>query len=69
MFDLDACIYTEYAQKAHDRRSVSGAATVCGGRTHKSVTLSTTEAEYLAARAEGVPEAMCLRIVLSCDQS
>ena len=45
----------DYASKAADRRSVSGGLVMCGGacvswfsRTQKCVTLSTTEAEYVA---------------------
>ena len=45
----------DYASKATDRRSVSGGLVMCGGahvswfsRTQKYVTLSTTEAEYVA---------------------
>ena len=44
-----------YASKATDRRSVSGGLIMCGGasvcwfsRTQKCVTLSTSEAEYVA---------------------
>ena len=45
----------DYASKAADRRSVSGGLVMCGGacvswfsRTEKIVTLSTTEAGYVA---------------------
>lgn len=45
----------DYASKAIDRRSVSGGAIICGGaylcwfpRTQKFVTLSISEAEYVA---------------------
>ena len=45
----------DYALKASDRRSVSGGVVVCDGayvafysRTQKSITLSSTEAEYVA---------------------
>ena len=47
----------DYASKAADRRSVSGGAVMCGGAcvcwfsgTQKSVTLSTSEVEYVALR-------------------
>ena len=70
VFELDAYVDADYAQKANDRCSVSGAAIFYGGalvtwfsRTQKSVTLSTTEAEYVAM-AEGVKEAMYVRGVL-----
>ena len=59
-----------FANKAEDRRSVSGVAVCCGGtlvswfsRTQKCVTLSTTEAEYIAM-ADGVKEALYVRGVL-----
>ena len=71
IFDLDAYVDADYAQKVNDRRSVSGAAIFCGGclvtwfsRTQKSVTLSTTEAEYVAM-AEGVKEALYVRGILA----
>ena len=54
-FDLETYVDADYAHKAEDRRSVSGVAVCCGGtlvswfsRTQKCVTLSTTEAEYVA---------------------
>ena len=59
-----------YAHKVEDKRSVSGVAVCCGGtlvswfsRTQKCVTLSTTEAEYVAM-ADGVKEALYVRGVL-----
>ena len=59
----------DYASKATDRRSVSGGLVMSGGaavswlsRTQKCVTLSTTEAEYVAM-ADAVKEAMFLRHV------
>lgn len=59
----------DYASKATDRRSVSGGIIMCGGscvswfsRTQKCVTLSTTEAEYVAM-AEVLKEALFLRQV------
>ena len=52
---IQAFTDADYASKAADRRSVSGGAIMCGGgcvswfsRTQKCVTLSTTEAEYVA---------------------
>ena len=60
----------EYANKADDRRSVSGVAVCRGGRlvswfsrTQKCVTLSTTEAEYVAM-ADGLKEPFYVRSVL-----
>ena len=57
----------DYASKATDRRSVSGGLVVCGGasvswfsRTQKCVTLSTTEAEYVAL-ADVIKEVLFLR--------
>ena len=70
-FDLDTYVDADYAHKAEDRRSVSGAAIFCGGtlvywfsRTQKCVTLSTTEAEYVAMADDvkgnpQVPHAQC----------
>ncbi|CAM9528299.1 unnamed protein product, partial [Sphacelaria rigidula] len=61
----------DYAKKDTDRRSVSGVAVMYGGiavsstsRTQHCVTLSTTEAEYVAM-AEGAKECMFVRSVLS----
>ena len=58
-----------YAEKATDRRSVSGGVVLCGGaavswfsRTQKCVTLSTTEAEYVAM-GDAVEEAIFMRHV------
>ena len=52
---LEVFANADYASKATDRWSVSGGAIVCGGasvcrfsRTQKCVTLSTSEAEYVA---------------------
>ena len=60
----------DYAKKDTDRRSVSGVAVMYGGaavsstsRTQHCVTLSTTEAEYVAM-AEGAKECMFVRSVL-----
>ena len=61
----------DFASKATDRRSVSGGVVMCAGacvsffsRTQKSVTLSSTEAEYVAM-AEGFKEAIFLRYIWS----
>ena len=60
-----------YAKKEADRRSVSGVAVMYGGvavsatsRTQHCVTLSTTEAEYVAM-ADGVNEGLYIEAVLS----
>ena len=60
-----------YAEKADDRRSVSGVAVTVGkssvswfSSTQKIVTLSTTEAEYVAL-GDGVKEALFVKGVLS----
>ena len=65
--DADA----NYAKKETDRRSISSVAILLGGaavsassRTQHCVTLSTTEAEYVAM-AEGAKEGMFVRTVLS----
>ena len=59
----------DYASKAADRRLVSGGLVMCGGacvswfsRTQKCVTLSTTEAEYVAL-AGTIKEVLFLRQV------
>ena len=51
---LEVFAEADYANKATDRRSVSGGAIMCGGacvcwfsRTQKYVTISTSEAEYV----------------------
>ena len=69
-YDIETYIDADYAHKVEDRRSVSGVAVCCGGtlvswfsRTQKCVTLSTTEAEYVAM-ADGVKEALYVRGVL-----
>ena len=61
----------DYAKREDERRSVSGVAVMYGGiavscfsRTQHCVTLSTTEAEYVAM-AEGAKECMFVRSVLS----
>ena len=68
---LDSYVDGDYAHKAQDRRSVSGAAVCCGGtlvswsfRTQKCVTLSTTGAAYVAM-ADGVKEALYVRGILT----
>lgn len=67
---VDGYVDAHYAQRVNDERSVSGAAIFCGGclvrwlsRTQRRVTLSTTEAEYVAM-AEGVKRALFVRGVL-----
>ena len=54
-FSLVSFADADYASKATDRRSVSGGVVMCGGgavfwhsKTQKCITLSTTEAEYVA---------------------
>ena len=61
---------TNYAEKADDRRSVSGVAVTVGNSTvswsrstQKTVTLSSTEAEYVALR-DGVKEGLFVKAVL-----
>ena len=61
----------DYASKENDRRSVSGVAVTLGGtavshtsKTQRVVSLSTSEAEYIAA-GEEVKEALFVRVVLS----
>ena len=69
--ELVAYADANYASKAADRRSISGGAVMCAGacvcwfsRTQKCVTLSTTEAEYVAL-ADTIKEAMFMRYVWS----
>ena len=67
-YDLEAYVDADYSHKADDRRSVSGVAVAevrlfRGFLGHRSVTLSTTEAEYVAM-ADGVKEALYVRGVL-----
>ena len=69
-YDLETYVDADYAHKADNMRSVSGVAVCCGGtleswfsRTRKCVSLSTTEAEYVAM-ATGVKEALHVRGVL-----
>ena len=61
----------DYANKKNDRRSVSGTAETLGGivvshasKTQRVVSLSTSEAEYIAA-GDDVKEALFVRAVLS----
>ena len=60
----------DYASNATDRWSVSGGLVMCGGasvcwfsRTQECVTLSTSEAQYVAL-GDAVKELLCLRQVL-----
>ncbi|CAB1106941.1 unnamed protein product [Ectocarpus sp. CCAP 1310/34] len=66
---MQVFVDADYASKATDRRSVSGGLVVCGGgcmtwfsRRQKCVTLSTTEAEYVAI-ADVLKEVLFLRQV------
>ena len=66
---LEVFVDADYASKATDRRCVSGGAIMCGGvcvcwfsRTQKCVTLSTSEAEYIAL-GDAVKELSFLRQV------
>ena len=61
----------DYENKENDRSSVSGIAVTLGGtvvshtsKTQRVVSLSTSEAEYIAA-GEGIKEALFVRAVLS----
>lgn len=67
---LEVSADADYVGKATDRRSVSGGLIMCVGacvcwfsRTHKCVTLSTTEPEYVAIMAEAFRELHFLRHV------
>lgn len=69
--DLELYVDSDYASKETDRRSVSGGLVMCANacvsffsRTQKSVTLSSSEAEYVAM-ADGFKEAIFLRYVWS----
>ena len=64
---LEVFANADYACKATDRRSVSGGLIMCGGasicwfsRTQKCVTLSTSEAEYVAL-GDAIKELLFLR--------
>ena len=68
---LKVFVDSDFASRATDRRSVSGGVVMCAGacvslfsRTQKSVTLSSTEAEYVAV-AYGFKEAIFLRCIWS----
>ena len=70
---LDISVFADenYAEKADDRRSVSGVAVTVGkssvcwfSSTQKILTLSTTEAEYVAP-GDGVKEALFVKGVIS----
>ena len=68
---LEVFVDSGFASRATDRRAVSGGVVMCAGacvsffsRTQKSVTLSSTEAEYVVM-AEGFKEAIFLRCILS----
>ena len=70
-FEISVFADATYAEKADDRRSVSGVAVTVGkssvswfNSTQKIVTLSTTEAEYVAL-GDGVKEALFVKGVLS----
>ena len=69
-YDFETYVDADYSHKADYRRPVSGVAVCCGGtlvswfsRTQKCVTLSTTEAEYVAMD-DGVKETLYVREVL-----
>ena len=62
---------TDYADKANDRRSMSGIAVTLGGtvvshgsKTQHAVSLSTSETKYIAA-GDGVKQALFVPAVLS----
>lgn len=68
---LELYVDADYAHEANDRRSVSGGVIMCAGacvsfysRTQKSVTLSSTEAEYVAM-ATGFRETIFMRYLWS----
>ena len=68
--DLEVFADADYASTATDRRSVSGGIGMCGGaavswfsRTQKCVTLSTSEAEYVAL-ADSLKKALFMGHVL-----
>ena len=69
-FDLYLFADSDYARNQDDRRSVTGSALLCGrslvswiSRTQQCVTMSTTEAEYVAM-ADAVKDALFVRDVL-----
>ena len=68
---LEVYADADYADKANDRRSVSGIAVTLGGtvvshanKTQHVMSLSTSEAEYIAT-GDGVKGALLVRAVLS----
>ena len=74
-FNVTAQSYADYACKEIDKRSISGVAVMLGNaavyatsHTHHCLTLSTTEAEYVAL-AEGAKEGMFARSVTSFMQA
>ena len=69
--DLKLYVDSDFASRDTNRRSVSGGVVMCSGacvsffsRTQKSVTLSSTEAEYVAMAA-GIEETIFLRYIWS----
>ena len=67
--DLELYVDSDFASRDTNRRSVSGGVVVCAGtcvsffsRTQKSVTLSSTETEYVAFAA-GIKETFFLRYI------
>ena len=68
---LEVYADADYADKANDRRSVSGIAVALGGtvvrhasKTQHVISLSISETEYIAA-GDGVKKALFVRAVLS----
>ena len=66
---LEVFVDSDFVSRATDRRSVSGGIVMCAGacvsffsRTQKSVTLSSTDAEYVAM-AEGFKKAIFLQYI------
>ena len=69
--DLELYVDSDFASRDTNRRSVSGGVVMCAGacvsffsRTQKSVTLSFTEAEYVALAA-GIKETIFLQYIWS----
>ena len=69
--NIDVYADADYADTDNSRRSVSGVAMILGGtvvshvsKTQQVVSLSTSEAEYIAA-GKGIKEALFMRAVLS----
>ena len=72
---LEVFADADYASRVTDRRSVLGGAIMCAGacvswfsRTQKCVTLSTSEAEYVAL-GDAVKELLFLRQILRLTYS